>query len=231
MGRKCRTIGEITLMEIANVGVRTRAMAATETVKVKKKRRRLNDDEEAQVKVTSSTTSYIQLRSRRILVDHRRKENRCSSHNSDHDDDVSCCSSNIGSSEKRIIELPDLEDESIEVETSPYFSSRESSSMNSSRRETTPSSELRAEPEDQDSMSKPSEVNSRRRSTVEKINPIKAEIEEFFASAEKDLQKHFTEKYNFDFVKEEPLEGRYEWVRLKPLGKSQNEKIGEKSNE
>lgn len=67
--------------------------------------------------------------------------------------------------------------------------------MNSSRRETTPSSELRAEPEDQDSMSKPSEVNSRRRSTVEKINPIKAEIEEFFASAEKDLQKHFTEKY------------------------------------
>ncbi|XP_021274237.1 cyclin-dependent kinase inhibitor 1-like [Herrania umbratica] len=215
-------------MEIANVGVRTRAMAATEIVK--KKRGRFHDDEEAQVKVTSSTTSYIQLRSRRILVDHRRKENRRSSHNSDHDDDVSCCSSNIGSSEKRIIELPDLEDESIEVETSPYFSSRESS-MNSSRRETTPSSELRAEPEDQDSMSKPSEVNSHRRSTVENINPIQAEIEEFFASAEKDLQKHFTEKYNFDFVKEEPLEGRYEWVRLKPLGKSQNEKIEEKSNE
>ncbi|XVE82775.1 hypothetical protein DITRI_Ditri16bG0032800 [Diplodiscus trichospermus] len=207
MRRKCRTIGEIAVMELADIGVRTRAMAATETVQ--KKRRRLNDDEEAEFKVTSSTSSYIQLRNRRILVDHRhRKENRCLSPNSDHDDDVSCCSSNIGSSVKRIIELPDLEDESIEVETSTHFSSRE-------RREPTPSSELRAEPEDLDSTSRPSEANSRRRSTVEKM-PTEAELEEFFAVAEKKLQKRFAEKYNYDIVKDEPLEGRYEWVRLKP---------------
>lgn len=109
MRRKCRTIGEIAVMELADVGVRTRSTAATETVQ--KKRRRLNDDKEAEFEVTSSTASYIQLRSRRILVDdhRRRNENRCLSPKSDHDDDVSCCSSNIGSCEKRIIELPDLE--------------------------------------------------------------------------------------------------------------------------
>ncbi|XP_022740276.1 cyclin-dependent kinase inhibitor 7-like isoform X2 [Durio zibethinus] len=208
MRRKCR-IGEIAVMELADVRVRTRAMA-TETIQ--KKRRRLNDDEEAEFKLTSSNTSrmtYIQLRSRKILVDHhRRNENRCLSPNSDHDDDVSCCSSNIGPSEKRIIELPDLEDESIEVETSTHFSSRE-------RRETTPSSELGPEPEDLDSTSRPSEANSHRRSTVEMMS-TEAELEEFFATAEKKLQKQFAEKYNYDIAKDEPLEGRYEWVRLKP---------------
>ena len=66
--------------------------------------------------------------------------------------------------------------------------------MNYSRREATPSSELQAEPENLDSTSKPSEANSRRRSTVEKM-PTEAELEEFFAAAEKKLQKKFAEKY------------------------------------
>ncbi|GMI68838.1 hypothetical protein HRI_000553000 [Hibiscus trionum] len=200
-------------MELVDVGVQTRAMAATGTVH--KKRRSLNDDKEAEYnKVnssTTSTTSYIQLRSRRILVDHHRHDgNRCLSANSNHDDEVSCCSSNIGSSDKTIdIELPDLEDESFEVETSTHFSSSES------MREMTPFSDLRAEPEDLNSASRSSETNSRRRSTVEKM-PTEAELEEFFAPAEKKLQKQFAEKYNYDIGKDEPLVGRYEWVRLKP---------------
>ncbi|MED6149298.1 hypothetical protein PIB30_061053 [Stylosanthes scabra] len=41
-----------------------------------------------------------------------------------------------------------------------------------------------------------------------------AEIEEFFAMAEKYEQKRFAEKYNFDIVADMPLEGRYQWVRL-----------------
>ncbi|KAB2051702.1 hypothetical protein ES319_A12G072500v1 [Gossypium barbadense] len=211
MRRKCRTIGEIAVMELADVRDQTRAVATTGSVQ--KKRRRLNDgnEEEECRKVTSSTTSttsYIQLRSRAILADrHRRDGNRCLSLNSDHDDDVSCCSSNIESSDKRIMELPDLEDESIEVETSTHFSSSE--------RETTPLNELRAEPEDLDSTSRPSETNSRHRSPVEKM-PTEAELEEFFAPAEEKLQKQFADKYNFDIVKDEPLEGRYEWIRLKP---------------
>lgn len=46
--------------------------------------------------------------------------------------------------------------------------------------------------------------------------PSAAEIEEFFAVAEKRQQKQFAEKYNYDIVKDVPLEGRYEWERLKP---------------
>ncbi|XVE87141.1 hypothetical protein DITRI_Ditri18aG0092600 [Diplodiscus trichospermus] len=190
MRRKYRKVGEIEAMDLVDAGVRTRAMAATETVR--KKRRRLNDEEEAEYRVSSSrtsTTSYIQLRSRRILVDHRRRrnENPFLSPNLDCGDDVSCCSSSTGSTEKRTFELPDPEDESLEVETSTQFSCRE-------RREMTPSSELRAGPEDLDSTSRPSEANSRRRSTVETM-PTEAELEEFFAAAEKRLQKEFAEKY------------------------------------
>ncbi|MFS7978743.1 putative cyclin-dependent kinase inhibitor [Helianthus anomalus] len=43
-----------------------------------------------------------------------------------------------------------------------------------------------------------------------------AEIEEFFASAEKERQKRFKDKYNYDIVKDTPLEGRFEWIQLNP---------------
>ncbi|KAE8704982.1 Cyclin-dependent kinase inhibitor family protein, putative isoform 2 [Hibiscus syriacus] len=191
-------------MEVANVVVRTPAMVPVATGTVQKKRRRFNDDndgEEAEFRVASSTTSYIQLRGQRILVDHHRGyRNQCLGSNSDHDDDVSCSSTSFSSCEKRNIELPDLEDESIEDETSTHFSSRD-------RREKTPS----AEAEDMDSRSRPSE----RRSTVVKM-PTEAELEEFFSVAEEKLQNHFAEKYNYDIFKDEPLEGRCKWIRLKP---------------
>ncbi|PPR85474.1 hypothetical protein GOBAR_AA35216 [Gossypium barbadense] len=37
--------------------------------------------------------------------------------------------------------------------------------------------------------------------------PTQAEIDEFFSVAE---------KYNYDIVKDVPLDGRYQWIRLKP---------------
>ncbi|KAI5386939.1 cyclin-dependent kinase inhibitor 3 [Lathyrus oleraceus] len=40
------------------------------------------------------------------------------------------------------------------------------------------------------------------------------EIDEFFARFEREEQKRFSEKYNFDIVRDMPLEGRYEWVHL-----------------
>ncbi|GAU39828.1 hypothetical protein TSUD_154580 [Trifolium subterraneum] len=46
--------------------------------------------------------------------------------------------------------------------------------------------------------------------------PTESELDEFFSAAEKDVQKQFQNKYNFDIVKDMPLEGRYEWVQLKP---------------
>ena len=43
--------------------------------------------------------------------------------------------------------------------------------------------------------------------------PTESEIDEFFAVAEKDIQKQFEDKYNYDIVKDMPLDGRYEWVQ------------------
>ncbi|KAK2357145.1 cyclin-dependent kinase inhibitor [Trifolium repens] len=46
--------------------------------------------------------------------------------------------------------------------------------------------------------------------------PTESELDEFFSAAEKHVQKQFQNKYNFDIAKDMPLEGRYEWVQLKP---------------
>ncbi|KAF8023149.1 hypothetical protein BT93_F0597 [Corymbia citriodora subsp. variegata] len=46
--------------------------------------------------------------------------------------------------------------------------------------------------------------------------PAAAEIEEFFAAVEGKLLRYYKDKYNYDFAKDEPVGGRYEWIRLKP---------------
>ncbi|KAL3341456.1 hypothetical protein AABB24_025815 [Solanum stoloniferum] len=46
------------------------------------------------------------------------------------------------------------------------------------------------------------------------IIPTTQEIEEFFTRCELRTCKRLREKYNFDFEKEEPLEGRFEWVKI-----------------
>uniref|UniRef100_A0A803KXV3 Cyclin-dependent kinase inhibitor domain-containing protein n=1 Tax=Chenopodium quinoa TaxID=63459 RepID=A0A803KXV3_CHEQI len=54
------------------------------------------------------------------------------------------------------------------------------------------------------------------KSTAQIRMPSDSEIEEFFAAAEKDIQKRFSDKYNFDIAKDLPLKGRYDWVQIKP---------------
>uniref|UniRef100_A0A2N9HU62 Cyclin-dependent kinase inhibitor n=1 Tax=Fagus sylvatica TaxID=28930 RepID=A0A2N9HU62_FAGSY len=117
---------------------------------------------------------------------------------------VSCCSSNESSEVVReSLRLIDLEAKSFETVDSTYIN-------NNKFRETTPSSELCGDSYAMDSLeTKPSAANHRR------IVP-KEEIEDFFAAAEKHEQKRFAEKYNYDIVKDVPLEGRYHWIRLKP---------------
>ncbi|GAA0182969.1 hypothetical protein LIER_30470 [Lithospermum erythrorhizon] len=53
-------------------------------------------------------------------------------------------------------------------------------------------------------------------STMAGVTPPMAEIEDFFSVAEKYDQKLFAQKYNYDIVKDVPLEGRYQWMKLKP---------------
>ncbi|KAL8092868.1 cyclin-dependent kinase inhibitor 3-like [Apium graveolens] len=54
------------------------------------------------------------------------------------------------------------------------------------------------------------------RNSMQQDIPTTHEIEEFFALAEQQQQKRFTEKYNFDVVNDIPLPGRYQWVRIYP---------------
>ncbi|KAF5958224.1 hypothetical protein HYC85_005449 [Camellia sinensis] len=218
--RKSKGIGEIQVMEVAYVGVRTRARALAMDAEPRsgtaKRRKVVGGAGRGELKFSSS---LIQLRSRRRLVvtpadmegSGRRtvSNGRCSSPVSDRVP-VSCCSSNASSEfAKESLKIVDLEENSVQLETSTCeFDCRE-------RREMTPSSQLQAESGELESSARLSEANSGRRLTADKM-PSETEIEEFFVAAEKSLQKQFTEKYNYDIVKDMPLEGRYEWVRIKP---------------
>ncbi|KAL1077586.1 hypothetical protein V6Z11_D10G105500 [Gossypium hirsutum] len=207
MRRKCRTVEGIAVMELDNVGVRTIAMAeeaATEAVR--NKRRRFNDDDEG-------GAAECKLRSRRILVDHHpRNENQCLSLGRTMMMTCHVVQALSARAEKGLSNCQIRRMRALKL-NHPRISATETA--NSSRRETTPLSELRAEPEDMDPTSRPSGGNSRRRSMVEKM-PTEAELEEFFVVAEEKLRNQFAEKYNYDILKDQPLEGRYEWARLKP---------------
>ncbi|XP_028760479.1 cyclin-dependent kinase inhibitor 7-like [Neltuma alba] len=203
MVSKCRRIAEVVaVMEMAQVGVTTRARAAlamggaaaAASAERKPKRRRINNEE---LKFSASS-SLVQIKGiRRPDVIRPEAQERCSSPPSD-ELPSSCCSSNgsIGLDEERI-EFVDLEVDSAQVETSTCNCGDE--------REMRPNSEE----------ARPTEANSRCISTVQKM-PTEQELEEFFAAAESDIQKRFAEKYSYDIVKDVPLEGRYEWVQIKP---------------
>ncbi|KAJ1415217.1 Cyclin-dependent kinase inhibitor [Sesbania bispinosa] len=204
-------------MDMAQVGVRTRArtalaMRAASAARTPNKRRKINNSNEEQRKFSTASSAFVHLKTRSrsstvvkpetetVLPE---TEERCSD-----EFPASCCSSNgsIGIDKDRIESL-DLEVESAQVETSTCNCGEENE-----RREMSYSSELRENSQELESM----ETNSHLpRSTAQNM-PTELELEEFFATAEKDIQKRFQDKYNFDIVKDVPLEGRYEWVQLKP---------------
>ncbi|TKY55719.1 Cyclin-dependent kinase inhibitor 7 [Spatholobus suberectus] len=136
-------------------------------------------------------------------------EERCSG-----ESPASCCSGNGSFDENRIIEFSDLEVESAQVETSTC-----NCGERQIRREMSLSSELRiTNSQEVDSAQNKPIMQTKSRcvlSTPQKM-PTESELEDFFAAAEKDIQKRFSDKYNYDIVKDVPLEGRYEWAKLKP---------------
>ncbi|XP_051147206.1 cyclin-dependent kinase inhibitor 7 [Andrographis paniculata] len=115
--------------------------------------------------------------------------------------------------------------ENLELKLDGYERENSTSMAGGFSRETTPTSELCGDSEEvlmnsvASTPTKKSPVPpsmSRRKSSsssAEKM-PSEAELEEFFTTAEKYEQKRFAEKYNYDIVKDVPLEGKYQWVRL-----------------
>ncbi|GER35667.1 cyclin dependent kinase inhibitor [Striga asiatica] len=159
------------------------------------------------------STSSVQLKTRRSAASP--PENEISPENSvDSGSSASSCCSSGGSSESP--GFADLKENAVAVE---YFATSAGHSVDfRDRRENSPSSEVQTESGELESTAgPPSAPDSRRTTTAEKM-PTEAELEEFFAAAEKNIQKQFLEKYNYDIVKDEPVEGRYEWVpvELKP---------------
>ncbi|KAJ8619011.1 hypothetical protein MRB53_015197 [Persea americana] len=190
--RKCKGIGEIAVMEVSPVGVRTRARSlALALSSAGKRKRTLSGD----------------FRSRRIPAQARNSPDsvQIPTDRSPSPDPVltSRCSSN-GSSE---LVQERLRSEHLAGFGNVDFDCRE-------RRETTPSSSLRSEQDELESTTRSSEESLRRKFTAA-VMPSAAEIDDFFSAAEKDEKKRFSEKYNFDVEKDVPVEGRYEWVRLK----------------
>ncbi|KAH6796866.1 hypothetical protein C2S52_021420 [Perilla frutescens var. hirtella] len=125
---------------------------------------------------------------------------------------ASCCSSN-GSSElaKEASKFVDLEDNEATLEF--LITSAADSLDCGERRETTPLRVAEAESGELESTARPRETDPRRRSASVKM-PSEAELDEFFSTAEKSLQQKFIYKYNYDIVKDQPVEGRYEWVEI-----------------
>ncbi|XP_022727278.1 cyclin-dependent kinase inhibitor 7-like [Durio zibethinus] len=118
---------------------------------------------------------------------------------------ASCCSSNESCDiVNDSLRLVDLQAKSFETEISMC--------IDKFSRETTPLSELSGDSEEMESPEKKKSPTTAKPPET----PPQAEIDEFFTVAEKYEQKRFTEKYNYDIVKDVPLDGRFQWVRLKP---------------
>ncbi|ESQ46282.1 hypothetical protein EUTSA_v10000332mg [Eutrema salsugineum] len=177
-----------------------------------------------------ASSTYMQLRSRRIVYVSR-SENSSSVVVADDNKGVSssnlssCCASN----EYKSNGFMDLEEERDgDTETSTFRRNTKRKLFENLREKSMESSpEIAADfvsavKESSDcccSGRRSSPATTTMTATEEKViltteQPTEAEIEEFFVEAEKQLHDKFKKKYNFDFEKEKPLEGRYEWVKL-----------------
>lgn len=224
MVRKCRGVAEIAVMEV-NLRT-TRPPPDLDDVPPSANKRKIAAGTDFEFSTT--TTSFVKLPSRRrrvVLPENSvpappaentlllpgttsTKERSSISPTSDDDASTFACSSNGCSEIVEESKFVDLEDEKDEHGFA-YKSSRE-------RRETTPSSQFRpTQSSDMESPAGKNEATSSGNRSLSSVKmPAESELEAFFIAAEKNIQKRFTEKYNYDIIEDVPLEGRYEWVRL-----------------
>ncbi|KAF3943863.1 hypothetical protein ACB098_12G181300 [Castanea mollissima] len=184
------------VMEVSSIGICTRRRAKSLLAAAQNPQ-----------KFDSSSLSYLQLRSRRL-----------------HKPPPLLLTTTTSPSTKP---KPQQQPHTISISNSTLFDSASFGDNNyldfdardrdrSSSRESTACSLIR----DADSIGITPGSTTRRTSTetnrrVRSI-PTTQEMEEFFACAEQEHQRLFIDKYNFDFVSDLPLPGRYEWVQIIP---------------
>lgn len=200
-------------MDVTKIGVRTRveALDMAKDSSGQTKRRKVEAEELAlsSSSLTHEPTNFCKFPQASISQeDAIAAENEIQHSNFSSDGGASCCSSNELSAEAATdhrLNSTDLEESvAIEALSSTKYNTSESG-------ETTPSNQQAGKTLQPESTS----VTSCH-ITTDKFVPSEAELEEFFAVAEKNLRKQFRDKYNYDISEDEPLSGRYEWVPLKP---------------
>ncbi|KAG9446891.1 hypothetical protein H6P81_013019 [Aristolochia fimbriata] len=230
--RKAKMTGEVAVMEVSqsSLGVRTRA-------------RTLAMQKPAPNPATAAPGCYLQLRSRRLLKQvvpleaKKTKDPTCkekanpiprlvsASLNSGSVGSLSRGCPNMNGDadavEGPLSTVPPLEgsmDNEVGLEPSFGENVLDTEGRERSIRETTPSSFIRASETlgTPGSTTRPANSSASRHmhGTMCRNIPTTNEMEEFFADAELQQQRIFTEKYNYDPVNDLPLPGRYEWVRL-----------------
>ncbi|KAG1330726.1 cyclin-dependent kinase inhibitor 1 [Cocos nucifera] len=199
-------------MEVTQVvGVRTRARTLALAAAAAERRSGMSKRRMAIVGSGEIQISYLQLRTRSVVMKPRITRSTADSGGR------RCPSSDLGRISRRSSnascetapeEPPspsgDPEDGEVLDTAAPY------SECSSNRKETTPSS---SRVEEWSDLEPTAERTSRRRRRAEMM-PSEAEIEEFFAAAERDQWQRFSAKYNYDIVNDAPSEGRYEWFRI-----------------
>lgn len=188
--------GEVAVvMEVSSIGICTRRRAKS-LVAAQKPQKPIS-------KSDSSSLSYLQLRSRRLhkppplllTTTPSKPKPKPKPHT-------------ISISNSTLFDSSSFGDNYLDFDASPRH--------RSSSRESTPCSLIR----DADSIgitpgSTTSRTSTETNRRVRNI-PTTQEMEEFFARAELEHQRIFIDKYNFDFVSDLPLPGRYEWVQIIP---------------
>ncbi|PKA49142.1 Cyclin-dependent kinase inhibitor 3 [Apostasia shenzhenica] len=207
--RKCRSIGEVAVMEVTQVvGVRTRArtLALAAAAAVEKEESLASRSESGELQV-----AYLQLRSRKLVMTQRisrstrnSSSQRCQSAERGR---ISRCSSisscETAKGDEFRCQVPDGRKTCEDLGSSVCYldCSRDRRGVALSSGQVNDSGDLESTAE---------------RKSGQYVTPSAAEIEEFFAFAERREKQRFAARYNFDVDNEVPLEGRYDWVRLNP---------------
>ncbi|KVI02665.1 cyclin-dependent kinase inhibitor 7-like isoform X1 [Cynara cardunculus var. scolymus] len=210
--RKCSNgVGEVVVVDSDQVGMRTRAVAAEEEEGAEKRRKVGNGELRLPLPTLVQITTAGEIRYPCTAS--------AASRSSDHVP-VSCCSRNGSTEERQFTDLEEIVEIGAVARCSLDSRARSKSKLvlnlmdhSFSKRR----SELKAGSGEQKTITanQSTVINSRRTMPAEKMPPA-AELEEFFASAETELHKRFKDKYNYDIVNDTPLEGRFQWVQVKP---------------
>ncbi|KAG0499420.1 hypothetical protein HPP92_003659 [Vanilla planifolia] len=209
--RKRRKIAEVAVTEETQlVGVKTRARTLALASAAEMRR---GEGCPKMAKAGDVRTAYLQLRSRSLVMTHPHSNGARNSLGKNYGSDgrgrISRCSS-ISSCEAVEVEGLRGSASGANEKCENHGSSTHFADRNGDWRDNKPSNNHSRETEstaDRDLLQ-----DCRPQLWI----PSAAEIEQFFAKAEKSEKQRFTSKYNFDFDNEIPLAGRYKWIRMKP---------------